>query len=326
MSGAGFQKNTMATYKLNWRPSPFDERDFKFSAMPGLDKIAIPEQADLQASLPEVFDQGRVGSCTGNAGAMLGLHVSRLQKREISPSRLMLYYGAREEIGQTEYDEGAYIRDIFKAWAKAGVAPESTWPYVEANATLRPSSDAYTVAKKTLATEYRAIDGSRLEELQTCIAMGYPFEFGFRVFASFMQGDWKDTMPIPKASEKILGGHAVAAIGYDNARQAFKIKNSWGLDWKDGGHFWMPYRYITNSDFCEDFWMLTGITPGDAPIPTPDNVTSIIDAKKVFTEKFGLVKLRKEEICRIGSQMGVNVDFFKSKAYNVAIVAGALGL
>ncbi len=38
-----------------------------------------------------------------------------------------------------------------------------------------------------------------------------------------------------------LGGHAALITGYDNVKQAFKIKNSWGLEWGDRGYGWIGY-------------------------------------------------------------------------------------
>jgi hypothetical protein len=156
--------------------------------------------------------------------------------------------------------------------------------------------------------------------------MGYPFEFGFVVFNSFMYSTWRDTMPMPKQGEQTLGGHAVTAIGYDNTRRAFRIKNSWGADWKDKGHFWMPYDFITNPEYCSDFWMLTGITPAETPVPTPTNITSVVDLKKVFKVRKYINCLRKDEMVLLGKEMGLNTDTAKTKAQNLAIVAGGLGL
>ena len=53
-----------------------------------------------------------------------------------------------------------------------------------------------------------------------------------------------------------LGGHAVLAMGYDDAHRRFLVRNSWGTDWGQAGHFTMPYGYLTDSNLSDDFWTI----------------------------------------------------------------------
>ena len=59
---------------------------------------------------------------------------------------------------------------------------------------------------------------------------------------------------MPASSEKVLGGHAVLAVGYDDAIQRFIVMNSWGTGWGMRGFFTMPYAYLTDTDLSDDFW------------------------------------------------------------------------
>jgi C1A family cysteine protease len=38
-------------------------------------------------------------------------------------------------------------------------------------------------------------------------------------------------------------GHALVAVGYDDARKAFQVQNSWGRKWADGGYGWLSYGF-----------------------------------------------------------------------------------
>ncbi len=94
--------------------------------------------------------------------------------------------------------------------------------------------------------------------MRACLASGYPFVFGFSVYESF-ESDWvaktgKVDLPTPK--EKMIGGHAVMAVGYDEASQRFIVRNSWGVKWGDHGYFTMPYAYLTDRDLSDDFWTI----------------------------------------------------------------------
>ena len=61
---------------------------------------------------------------------------------------------------------------------------------------------------------------------------------------------------MPSKNEKMLGGHAVLAVGYDDSKQVFIVRNSWGKEWGDNGYFYMPYAFITDKNMCSDFWSI----------------------------------------------------------------------
>lgn len=47
---------------------------------------------------------------------------------------------------------------------------------------------------------------------------------------------------VPTMTDYILTtAHCVAIVGYDDTRGAWKIKNSWGTDWGEGGYMWVKY-------------------------------------------------------------------------------------
>lgn len=313
-------------YNLNWKHSPEDQRDFRFMSLMTTRKDifkvdVLPTSSDCSNIIPEIYDQGMVGSCTGNSVSMAGLYQSRKQDREIFPSRLMLYYNGRIPLGDPITDDGAYLRDVIKGFAKYGSCSELDWPYDEFLVNAKPSDDAYVKGEHTKAIQYYSLDTTILDEMKNCIASGHPFVFGFNVYTSFF-GSWVDTMPIPGVKERLEGGHAVLAVGYDDSRKAVKIKNSWGIDWKDGGYFWMPYDFFL-SDNCGDAWMVTGLTATDVVVP---DTVGVVDLKKVFFSLKAIKKMAESEIVAIGQQMGLNTDIKKSKSHNATIVAGALGI
>jgi|GEM_PF-1246286 len=64
-----------------------------------------------------------------------------------------------------------------------------------------------------------------LEKVKTYLAASHPAMFGFTVYNSIEQADSTGRIPFPSSRERIEGGHAVAAVGYDDK---MKIKNKYG--------------------------------------------------------------------------------------------------
>ena len=122
----------------------------------------------------------------------------------------------------------------------------------------KPSQECYSIAEKHRTVDYRAVEQS-IEQLKAALIQGFPVVFGFTVYESFESDDVAKTglMPMPKDGEKILGGHAVAVVGFDDSKKLFTIRNSWGSGWGDKGYFFMPYEFITNPDMASDFWTVT---------------------------------------------------------------------
>ena len=132
---------------------------------------------------------------------------------------------------------------------------EQLWPHVIARFRQKPSAAAYKDGAKHEAIVYRRLPQA-IEQLQGCLADGYPFVFGFSVYESFETGAVARSgeVPMPGRNEALLGGHAVAAVGYDQPRRRFIVRNSWGAAWGKSGYFTMPYEYLLDSGLSDDFW------------------------------------------------------------------------
>ena len=148
-------------------------------------------------------------------------------------------------------------RDGIKSVSKDGAPHETLWPYDISQFTTKPSAAAYKDALKHRAILYQRLTQT-VDQLKGCLASGYPFVFGFSVYESFeSQAVAKSgKVPMPKAKEKQIGGHAVLAVGYDDASKRFIVRNSWGTGWGLAGYFTIPYAYLTDTNLADDFWTI----------------------------------------------------------------------
>lgn len=235
---------------------------------------ALPPTADLTAWCSPIEDQGALGSCTANAGVgIVEYFEGRAFGRHIDASRLFLYKATRNMLHWTG-DTGAFLRTTMGALVVFGAPPEEYWPYTISDFDKEPSAFCYAFAQNYQAISYYRLDppGTAkdvlLTRIKTNLAAGLPSMFGFTVYGSISQAGTTGKIPYPTAGEKIAGGHAIVAVGYDDTMKikntnpgavettgALRIRNSWGTGWGSGGYGWLPYDYVLKG-LAVDWWTL----------------------------------------------------------------------
>lgn len=236
--------------KYGWKKQVEDVRDHQYADSKYFKVMELPHEADLRAADAPIYDQGELGSCTGNGIARI---IQYIQKA-LFPSRLFIYYNERALEGTVDEDAGANIRDGIKSVATIGVCSESICPYDISQFTVKPSDEAYAAAQKDIVTEYLALKS--LEDIKNCLAQGFPVVFGTEVFESFEgpEASGSGEIHMPAAGEQVLGGHCMVIVGFDDTKSQVIVANSWGTSWGASGYCFIPYAYIEK--YASDFWTI----------------------------------------------------------------------
>jgi hypothetical protein len=327
-------------YSLKLYPSPEDSRDHVVKATAPLKVAGF---VDLSADNTSVKDQGILGSCTAFASvaAMEFLH-KKFGGSKVNDlfSERFTYYATRVNVmGWAPSDSGAYVRDAVKSLVKYGTCLEKTCAYNN-DCTTAPSPQAYAEALQYQALSYARFDeGTNINNRQQLIGAikanfdaGLPIVCGITCYSNI----WSAVKGvIPKGNGQVIGGHAILLVGYDDSKQLFKFKNSWGSKWGDNGYGYLPYEYYLKGDMF-DLWTIykselqdiksVGLDIVKPSVKNPDKdaviaalnsviskVDDVLDKKKSIAVMTDLIYSCKNP------KVAVLLNNLKSALYNIAV-------
>ena len=198
-------------------------------------------------NMPPVGNQGAQGSCVSWAVGYAGMSffMNRLNGTNYSSNQQLcspkyIYNQISQGIC-----EGTSIPANLNLLLTKGICTLSDMPYNANECSVQPNSNQHASAVFNKLFAWKMVDKTKTNTIKSCIAAKYPVFIAINVDASF------DNLQSPYIwSSKygaVRGGHAVTVVGYDDAKNAFKVQNSWGPSWKDNGHFWISYSFFSSA-------------------------------------------------------------------------------
>ena len=245
-------------------PETYGRIDLRF-----LDASNLLPTIDLSANFPPAGNQGEQSSCVGWAvGHALKSYQERMEEQW--PFGLATMFSPAWIYNQINRgrDEGSSIYEALDLIVDKGAATRWTMPYNPRDYRSQPTDAATREAR-----HYRASGRSRVGgtgQVKAALSNRLPVVVGMRIYGSF--NELRGTNSVYNTfSGPDLGRHAVTIVGYDDHRfgGAFKIINSHGSRWGDGGYFWLPYRYF--QQVVSEAYVLQDSRNGQAPsLNTPN--------------------------------------------------------
>ncbi len=227
---------------------------------------SMPSSYTLEPYCPTPGNQGNHGTCTAFAngyGIATILYAKTheitdkaiIDKHTFSPSFL---YEMIKNAGDNNCQNGSDPVKAIITMITAGDAFMKTVPYnCNISITDHAVKEASSYKAKDLAVLFAAKGMSKddiyfkqpeqfIKDVKKALSEGTPVSGGFHIPESFFKIKSSVWEPDPNEGNKDWkhNGHAMVVVGYDDnkAGGAFRILNSWGTNWADGGYVWIKYN------------------------------------------------------------------------------------
>jgi hypothetical protein len=239
---------------------------------------SLPPKVDLSGDLPPPGNQGKQQSCVGwaVAYALKSYHEKVEEKLPVvdaagNPNTARVFSPAfiYNQINNGR-DGGSLFIDAFNILSQKGAAPWAKMPYQELDFLSVPTAEALADAQRYRIDYWRQVNVRDVKEVKAQLHAGYPVVIGAMVDDGFIASPPGSIWSAPGGASH--GGHAMLVVGYDDARSAFKVINSWGQNWGDRGYGWIAYGFF--SMVVREGYVVKDASngPGPAPVPMPNPV------------------------------------------------------
>lgn len=231
----------------------------------------LPGNVDLSVNLPPPGQQGRQNSCVGWT---LAYALKSYQERTESGAS---YYTTSGRLDPHKVFSPAFIYNQINNGRDGGCSfitglnllssqGAATWadmPYNEGDFTTRPSATAAARARKYRIDYWRRVNVQDVREVKAQLNAGYPVISGVLSDDGFNNAGRGFVWRAQTGQRR--GAHAILIVGYDDARHAFKLINSYGDQWGDQGYGWIDYQHFTRVT-SEGYVAKDAVTPGQETV------------------------------------------------------------
>ncbi len=258
---------------------PISPADYAKLPKLGHHRAWLPKTVDLSTDYPEPGTQGAQPNCVAWATTyaarsyLLGKDIGRRPTFAESLSPAYVYNRLRPP-GTVCWGTLKMV-DALDMLKTEGTVPLGDFPDDMLKCKIPAAPELKVKAANYRIDDWRAInrvspDDWRtplvLDDVKGALSRGVPVVFAMPTgfdFSNFKGGTVYD---VPAATGRFY--HAMAVVGYDEDKQAFRVINSWGPRWGDGGYAWISYGTFQRLA-GEAYALEAPAAPPTGPAPSP---------------------------------------------------------
>ena len=247
-------------YFLGALPEEPDTIAHPYKEFPDL-RSPLPESHDLSYLLPEIGNQGWIGSCVSWASAYYAFTiVRRIEENNINyPAFSPIRFHSTLKLQYEEWSKDTlsfYDYSLVKDCEEGSYTSDASDRLVRYGAPFKGDESLTICSQEDIDLEYsdrlyswQYIDPD-VDLMKQALCENSPLVFSIDAYNKdcwsndfeFNKGVWNGLI---SGGER--GGHAMCIVGYDDeigTNGAFKVVNSWSDEWGEDGFFWIQYNDV----------------------------------------------------------------------------------
>lgn len=216
--------------------SPVDIRDYRIAC--AVSATVFPVEFELDY-MPPVKNQGSVGSCVAHAVSTEIEYFNHVQGDSESEMSVGYIYGNRRN--STHSGTGMYTRDAIAAACEYGDVVRTLFPYNEEVPGIidlfeKNAGELFAQGYPHRFTSYYRC--ANTAEIKTALMKNVPVIFAIEWYSDMRPDKYGVIQTLLQDKDKD-GGHCMVIYGWDE--RGWKIQNSWGENWGNGGRAILTY-------------------------------------------------------------------------------------
>ena len=235
----------------------------------------LPKSADLSRDLPPIGNQGSLGSCTAWAsGYAAATYTASRQygwgantnEHQASPGYL---YEMLLETDGFECGSGTLISTAMNLLIQTGCSSFAVVGYSDNSCEANPAA---TDADNFRIGSFNRVVPTDRYAVRAELAAGRILVIGAELYDDFMEHTGNSVYTgsgVFLSQGEQHAAHAMACVGYDDERGAYRIMNSWSTQWGDSGFMWMSYDTFEKTVF--ELYSIEPSSDREPPTPDPDD-------------------------------------------------------